>query len=454
MRFAKPRIYAPHRVLEVTTRCLQSRFLLRPSQEVNNEIIAVLGRAQRQYQVDVYAFWFGSNHFHALISADSQWRISMFMGFVNGNIARRVGRIQRWRERFWCRRYQGIELTDEQTVARQRLRYMLEQGCKEGLCDSPLDWPGVTSAHALADGSMKLSGVWLDRSGLYKERVRLRVVGEGAKRKSRRERRRAAREIEEETQRRLDLEGGRSMGRERILAQDPHAAPSQSKRSPAPGIHAYRREQRLLWFIDRWNYLVEYRRASQKLRSGATGVRCCGFYAGRNPERTRDSRRVARLVVADASPLIGLARVDGVVWLRELFGEVQITQSVWRELNQAEQIESVLQDAIDQGWLAVHTDPESDPRPAFLGAGEWTTLEAARRHDGETLLLLDDLLARREADNAGLKFAGTAAIVDLARKREIIGSAREIFERLLQSDFRISAVVILEVLKDVEEIES
>ena len=310
MRFAKPRIYSPHRVLEVTTRCLQSRFLLRPSKEVNNEIIAVLGRAQRQYQVDVYAFWFGSNHFHALISADSQWRISMFMGFVNGNIARRVGRLQGWRERFWCRRYQGIELTDEQTVARQRLRYMLEQGCKEGLCDSPLDWPGVTSAHALADGSMKLSGVWLDRSDLYKERVRLGVVGEGAKRKSRRERWRAAREIdisefevveelvlkplphyaemspeayrqkivsmideiEEETQRRLDLEGGRSMGRERILAQDPHAAPRHSKRSPAPGIHAYRRKQRLLWFIDRWNYLVEYRRASQRLRCGEKDV--------------------------------------------------------------------------------------------------------------------------------------------------------------------------------------
>ena len=56
------------------------------------------------------------------------------------------------------------------------------------------------------------------------------------------------------------------MGREKILAQNPHAAPRHTKRSPAPGIHAYRRKQRLLWFLDRRSYLVEYRRAAQKLR--------------------------------------------------------------------------------------------------------------------------------------------------------------------------------------------
>ncbi len=196
MRFAKPRIYTPNRVVEVTTRCLQSRFLLRPSKEVNNEIIAVLARAQRLYGVSVHAFWFGSNHCHLLLSAESQWHISRFMGFTNGNIARRVGRLQRWRERFSCRRYQGIELTDEPQAAYQRLRYVLAQGCKEGLIDSPLDWPGVTSARALADGSRKLSGVWLDRTGLYQERVRRGVIGPRSRQLSRSERREANRKID------------------------------------------------------------------------------------------------------------------------------------------------------------------------------------------------------------------------------------------------------------------
>ena len=164
---------------------------------------------------------------------------------------------------------------------------------------------------------------------------------------------------------------------------------------------------------------------------------------------------MARLVLADASPLIGLARVDGVVWLRELFDGVQVTESVWRELNQTDPIESALLVAIDEGWLSVRSDPgSSDPRPAFLGAGEWTTIEAARQHEGESLVLLDDQLARREAGNAGLKFAGTAAIVGLAKKREIIASARQVFERLLHSDFRISAAIILEVLKSTGEIET
>ncbi len=310
MRFAKPRIYTPNRVVEVTTRCLQSRFLLRPSKEVNNEIIAVLARAQRLYGVSVHAFWFGSNHCHLLLSAASQWHISRFMGFTNGNIARRVGRLQRWRERFWCRRYQGIELTDEPQAAYQRLRYVLAQGCKEGLIDSPLDWPGVTSARALADGSMKLSGVWLDRTGLYHERVRRGVIGPRSKQLSRSERREANRkiditefetleeltleplphfadlsaaayrkmlvsmieDIEEETGQRLDLEGGRSMGREKILAQDPHAAPRHSKRSPAPACHAHTREQRVAFIVNRWRFVVAYRRAARRLRSGEENV--------------------------------------------------------------------------------------------------------------------------------------------------------------------------------------
>ena len=158
--------------------------------------------------------------------------------------------------------------------------------------------------------------LWEDRSGLYQERVRLGIVGPRAVHRSRRERRQAARqidrsafetleevklkplphyedltaeeyrlmvasvieEIEKDTLLRLDVEGGRSMGREKILAQDPHAAPRQSKRSPAPGIHAYRRKERLSWFIDRWSFLVEYRRAAQRLRSGVldAGYRVAG----------------------------------------------------------------------------------------------------------------------------------------------------------------------------------
>ena len=42
--------------MEVTTRTIQSRFLLRPSAELNDLILGVIGRASFLYDVDVHAF--------------------------------------------------------------------------------------------------------------------------------------------------------------------------------------------------------------------------------------------------------------------------------------------------------------------------------------------------------------------------------------------------------------
>ena len=41
---------------------------------------------------------------------------------------------------------------------------------------------------------------------------------------------------------------------------------------------------------------------------------------------------MARVVLSDASPLIGLAIVDGLMWLPKLFGDVWVPPSVHREV--------------------------------------------------------------------------------------------------------------------------
>ncbi len=41
---------------------------------------------------------------------------------------------------------------------------------------------------------------------------------------------------------------------------------------------------------------------------------------------------MARIVLTDASPLIGLARIDGLLWLGELFGVVWMPPEVRREV--------------------------------------------------------------------------------------------------------------------------
>ncbi len=65
-----------------------------------------------------------------------------------------------------------------------------------------------------------------------------------------------------------------------------------------------------------------------------------------------------------------------------------------------------------------------------------------KRLTSRCLVLMDDRLARRETRAAGLSVAGTAAVIVMAQRRGLVASARKVFEKLLQSDFRISAKVI------------
>jgi predicted nucleic acid-binding protein len=160
---------------------------------------------------------------------------------------------------------------------------------------------------------------------------------------------------------------------------------------------------------------------------------------------------VARLVLTDASPLIGLDRVEGLGWLWSLFTTVEMTRSVYREVTGERGPEAGIAAAIDAGWLVAREhDPEGPARPPHLGAGEWSTILAARESSRPCLALIDDRLARREARAAGVHLAGTAAVIGTALARGLIPSAREVFELLLRSDFRISPAVIRGVLERVE----
>ena len=145
---ARPlRFVPPNALVEVTTRTVHGRFLLRPSAEVNDMILGIIGRAQTLYPVRVHAFVVLSNHVHALLSVDDAAQLAAFMAFINGNIAREIGRLHEWRHRFWARRYRAIVVADD-LAAVARLRYILQNGCKEGLVDRPGDWPGLSCVRA------------------------------------------------------------------------------------------------------------------------------------------------------------------------------------------------------------------------------------------------------------------------------------------------------------------
>ena len=283
---ARPlRFVPPNALVEVTTRTVHGRFLLRPSAEVNDMILGIIGRAQTLYPVRVHAFVVLSNHVHALLSVDDAAQLAAFMAFVNGNIAREIGRLHEWRHRFWARRYRAIVVADD-LAAVARLRYILQNGCKEGLVDRPGDWPGLSCVQALAAGD-ELRGTWFDRTAEFNARRRGERVIPGQFASAYRvhlsplpcwrdlspARHRAAcadlvAQVEAQTSAaRLDS-GVACLGPERILAQHPHDRPVASDASPAPLVHASSTDTRKAFRRTYLAFLDAFRAAVACLRRG------------------------------------------------------------------------------------------------------------------------------------------------------------------------------------------
>jgi len=229
----------------VTGRCIHSRFLLTPSPRVNALINGILERGCIRYAIRLHAMCFMSNHYHLLLSSQDAASTSSFMQFVLSNIAREIGRLRNWREKFWGRRYRASVVLDEAAQI-ERLKYILSNSVKEGLVKHPRYWPGVHCYRHLAEGT-KLHGIWINRTLRYQ---RPDLTEEDVTSQSvlnleplpcleylpKHEYQQTIKTLTRDTLDECDL-SQRFMGTKRILAQHPLAAPDSVSRSPAPLVH-------------------------------------------------------------------------------------------------------------------------------------------------------------------------------------------------------------------------
>ena len=163
---------------------------------------------------------------------------------------------------------------------------------------------------------------------------------------------------------------------------------------------------------------------------------------------------MARLVLTDASPLIGLARLDGLTWLGALFGVVWMPDEVRREVLSGSGAgdEQAIGAAVAAGFLRVWPAATPDkPDLPDLDEGESACIRIALSGGDDALLLMDERAGRAVANEHGLRVAGTAAVIGMAKSRGLISSAKGAFSRLHDSDFRISAAVIETILRRVGE---
>lgn len=280
--FSRPRPTS----VETLQTCFQHRPLLRAGPRLNARVIGVLAKAQALYGVEIHGFVVLSNHLHLNATYGDPKQMADLHCFLCANLAKEAGRLRDWQGCMFPERYRHVEISPEPEAEWARMKYLLSQGCKEGLVASPLDWPGASSTWALVSGE-PLIGAWVDRTALRRARERGEEVSEAAFTETlevklspipslahlsaeqyRQEMRVLVRQIEEETAARHRVEGTRPVGAARVSAVDPHDRPAEIPRRPGPWCHAWDPEVRASMRRALTTIYAYYRAAAQELKAG------------------------------------------------------------------------------------------------------------------------------------------------------------------------------------------
>ena len=144
------------------------------------------------------------------------------------------------------------------------------------------------------------------------------------------------------------------------------------------------------------------------------------------------------LVVADASPLIGLDRAGHLALLPAVFADLAAPPAVAAEFGRR------------PDWLReVEVGRPGEVallRALTFGAGESEALAVALEHPGTTVLL-DEKRARRFARARGVAVVGTAGVVLRAKGRGLVPAVRPVLDDLLRTGFRLSDALYAGVLE-------
>lgn len=143
--------------------------------------------------------------------------------------------------------------------------------------------------------------------------------------------------------------------------------------------------------------------------------------------------------ISNTSPLLYLYRIGVLDWLPKLFSEVWIPNAVVQELTEGQQRGYDVPNPRDYAWLQI-VEPRSVPSQWLaldLGAGELEVLALALENPSR-VSLLDDGVARRIAQAAGLTAWGTLRILLEAKSQGLTESVGPLVNRLKDASMWIS----------------
>jgi len=154
-------------------------------------------------------------------------------------------------------------------------------------------------------------------------------------------------------------------------------------------------------------------------------------------------------IVADASPLINLARADQFDLLPAFFGKIVIAQAVYEEVVEGGWGRDGSREVKDAAWIEIR-EPKDDlamrALATELGEGEAASIVLAQELQA-ALLLMDEIRGRRIAQQLGLNIQGTLGLLARAKREGRIDNLKRHLDLLIERGTWIDAGLYAEVLR-------
>jgi putative transposase len=264
---------APRQILQgcrylVTRRCIERRFLMRPSRETNEILLFCLAAAARRHGILVHAYCFLSNHLHLVVS-DPMGSLPAFQRYMDSLIARALNSaLGRW-DHFWEQgSYSGVTLGSP-VDALDKMAYTLANPAAAGLVRRSKEWPGVRSTPDQVGAErmiVKRPDRFFRKEGPLPEVVELELTCPGgfeSVEDFRQALTRRVEALEDAAARRLGEEGRSFLGVRKVLAQRPRARPAlvEPRRDMNPRVACRDRWKRIEALLRLKTFLSDYRAA-------------------------------------------------------------------------------------------------------------------------------------------------------------------------------------------------
>ena len=145
------------------------------------------------------------------------------------------------------------------------------------------------------------------------------------------------------------------------------------------------------------------------------------------------------IVISDTSCLIALDRISRLDLLQELFQQIITTQVVQEEFGK--ELPEWIQIA------EVQNQDKIQELEAVLDKGEASAIALALETE-KSQLIIDEKKGRKVAQNLKIDIIGTLKVIQMAKQKGIIQSARPVIEDLQKAGFRFSQKIVNILLND------